>query len=170
MAAPKSQEYSEVIDEVLAEWTPRFIAALEANARKRTRKASGKSRESFEATHIKSTGSEISRVLASFEGYLRYQDIRNSDFSGPPVEAIAEWVKEKGINKFLKKHNREYPNGIQPDKLANRIAWGIIMGKKKMKRRRWYSKKREGYIQQVYLELLERVGEAHLARMKSELK
>lgn len=162
----------DVINDVLLRWSPQFIQALRQNAQV-IPKATGKGSESFNYEVRKASGSEVASALFAFDAHLRLADMKRFKWSSlPPLEDLKEWIKAKGVSKFRNNYNGKKKLPASDTKLINMVAWGIRTNKLKFakrKRFRWYSKKREDHINEMYVQMLDEVAKLQIQDLKKSV-
>lgn len=108
--------------------------------------------------------------------YGRWQDMRRryTRVGGEEmVRDLEAWAEREGLGKFEKKGKRDYPKmyqGLPPERVLNRIAWGIIRKYKEKgaaPKRGWYNKGKTRDIEVHYDVLLRVWREAVLAHQKN---
>jgi len=154
----------DIINDVLAAWALEFIQNR-VQAAQKLGSASGRGKNSFDYKVIKG---EVARVLFEFEGYMRFQDMRKVRNRGNrPFEDILQYVKDKGVNKFINGFKYKIPSSNV--KLMNQIAWGIVKSKKPIKRKKWYNKGKEKDIHSLYGRLLAALREHQADTLRKSL-
>ena len=168
---------NDVINDVLTKWAIEFIRLRQQIADAKLGKATGEGIQSFDHSVIKANGAEVAQALFQFNEYLRFADMSSKSWSTmPPISAMEQYVKDKGVEKFKKKYIAKY--GTAPKditKLINKIAWGIALtikkrGRLKKKRVRWYSKSYNKGLGALYTQLLDALSKESLDQLKKELK
>lgn len=162
---------NDVINQELADWAISFI-----NNRREAAsvipQASGKGARSFEHEVIKAAASEVARVLFAFEAHMRLADMRKLNWKQqPPTQDIIDWIKQRGVGKFLAGFERKYSLPKSNTRLLNQIAWGIVKKKaktNKRKRHKWYNKSKERDISRLYSRLLYALSENQLQNIKKQ--
>ena len=169
---PNLKTIDDVINDVLLRWSPQFIQALRQNADV-IPKATGKGAGSFDYEVRKASGSEVAAALFAFESHLRLADMKKFKWSSlPPLENIKEWIRSKGVSKFRNNYNGKKKLPVSDTKLVNQIAWGIRTNKLKTgkrKRFRWYAKKKEDHINQMYVDMLDKVAQLQIQDLKKSV-
>lgn len=149
------------LNNTLKAWAVEFVAARIQDAKAKGLDKTRGLINSFGYELIKATAAGVASVLVAFEDRGRYQDMkrlryRQASWGREGIKDLEAWIDKVGVNKFKTGFLRK--RGKLPTteaKLINEIAWGIMLGKKKHKRRRWYAKNREKEIGILYDRLLE---------------
>lgn len=104
--------------------------------------------------------------------YGRFQDMRRrySRVGGEElVEALEDWIKQEGVGKFTQKNKKDYAKiykGQPPERIINKIAWGIIRKyeqKGTARKRSWYNRGKERDINTQY-DVLNRIWSEAVAQ------
>ncbi len=109
-------------------------------------------------------------------GYGRFQDMRRryTHPGGPEMEqALEEWVSKEGLGKFLKGRYVGLYTKKTPERVINRIAWGILRKYKEKgtaRKRGWYNRGKTRDIEVFYDLLLKAYSEAVMLEMKGAFK
>lgn len=175
MAAATDPEFLEIIIDTLRAHSGNFAAAIEENAREANIEASSGLLNSFRS-EVRYGGDNNAAATLSleFEQHGRFLDMkrrRDRWKRQPPVDDIIQWIHEKGAGKFLSGYDRELgPGGTQ--RAIENIAWAIAktVKEKGLKRRRWYSNKREKEIDKLFDALVDKYQEYVLTDQKKQLK
>lgn len=111
--------------------------------------------------------------------YGRYQDMRrryNKVGGDEMVADLEKWAETEGLGKFTKKGKRNYPEmykGQTPERIKNRIAWGIIRkyrDRGTAPKRGWYNRGKERDINTFYDVLLRVWREAVLEQQAKNIR
>lgn len=163
-----------VTQEVLIDWSRNFIKYRKEAAQKLPT-LTGEGKVSFDdAVLAQSQG--VYNALFEFEQYLRYYDMRKLTWSNVAnIDAMKYFVEKKGLQNFEAAFKEKY-GYIPKDRVQflNKVAWGIAISFKdrgtwKAKRKRWYNKGKEGSLNILYRQLLDRLSEQSLSTLKNSL-
>lgn len=108
-------------------------------------------------------------------GYGRFQDMRRrySSPGGTEMEqALEAWAEKEGVGKFIKGRYRGVYQGKAPERVLNRIAWGIMRkyrNKGTARKRGWYNKGKTRDIESFYALLLKAYREAVMEQLKQKI-
>ena len=132
------EDINRLVAEVMEEWAREFIARRRAalSAGKRPVNASGELSRRLSYQIDQQARQDAVQLLIAFPRQGRFRDMKNlqgADGGEELIEAIEEWIKEKGqtakmVRSFMRRHNLK----TVPSNVLNRIAWGIV--KKRTKR------------------------------------
>ena len=169
----RMRDTKDIINEVLAAWSIEFIQNR-LKAAQAIPEASGRGKTSFRRDIVRASTNDLARVLFEFEGYLRLQDMRKLKWSKqPPFQEILQYVKDKGVNKFINGFSRKHKIPTSNVRLMNQIAWGIVKSKQKTSKRKrikWYNKSKERDIHSLYGRLLAAIRENQMDSIKKTLQ
>lgn len=110
------------------------------------------------------------------QNYGRWQDMRRryARVGGEEmVQGLEEWAEKEGVGNFTKKGKRDYPGIYKaqpPDRILNRIAWGIIRkyrDRNTAPKRGWWNRGKTRDIENFYDALLRGLSEAVAAETKN---
>jgi len=125
-----SAEMIAELEEACAAWLEMGIQKLKANAKDKKLNLTGESINSIAGRLVQVKAEGQFEILIGFKNSARFADYRNnvSYKQLPPVDALTQWVLEKGVSKF--KYVPGYQNStrrILDTKAARRIAWGVAI-------------------------------------------
>lgn len=154
------ERYDLALEEILAAWIEYAVRALQENLKKKKMVFSAELENSIKMRMTKVVDGAGAAQL-DLKTYGRFRDMKRNTYSGPAnFEAMLEWVKKIGIQRF------KYIPGYDPAKRTvnripttslamNRIAWGIAWGrfiKFNGRRKQWLNKYFYGPLQNVLID------------------
>lgn len=162
--------YQEFIEKTVTDWTHEVVRQRISAVTKNKLIASGELKKIL-GEIVRGAIKDGARMELFMRQYGRIQDMKNIPFSDrTPIDVIVDWIKAKGIDKFKRKYVRIY--GKLPssnERFVHQLAWSIKSGKKKQRRRRWYSRGIYGAIYALYDELLIGLADPALENLKKPL-
>jgi len=171
-----SQE--ELLQTILTEWAINFVAEQKKNVANSRIKDKEELIRSFNSSLAKVTADAVGVVFISFRSSGRYQDMRRlkhtkGSLGAEGLQDIKKWIQDIGISSFTSRYKRR--RGKKAAKSTNRmlndIAWGIMKGQKKKRRRKpWYNKKRERQFDFLIRNLSAGYAEYSLKDLKAALE
>ena len=129
------EDLSEMMKAIMTDFKSELEAKLLADLERRKIKNTGATIQSLKMFVEEGV---VSSLKLNFMNAGRFQDIRNKPTDKINIDALAEWVKSVGINKFKLKGVDSLDSLKNPE---NRIAFAIASKKQKLgrwKTRRWY--------------------------------
>jgi hypothetical protein len=166
--------FLEAMTEIGEEWGIKTLSVLEANVRKKKLRTTGQLLQSLDQETKKDLSKVVSSIAFAFQDYGRFKDMRRNIWDKqPPVEAILEWVKQKGVSSFGADPN-PYKNEIKTsERRANEIAWGIARKyakNKAFRSRPWFQKSFFGMLNALSEDLLEAAADFSTDELKNSIK
>lgn len=168
----------EVINSILEDWTDEFIRDLQASAKDKIKEFTGEGHRSFNISMVKAAAGTAAQITVYFADHLRYFDMRRvqrqKGLPADEIERLKAWVKKKGIQAFMKKHNepttyKTKPGNVPETRIINNIVWGISRKKKKLRRRAWYKAVKNEGMRNMYLDLIDALMPFLIEEMKQSL-
>lgn len=161
----ETQHIHDFIDEELLFWVQKFIHDRIATLRAKGMERTGQLSDSFEYEIKQAAFAEGRMLLLAFEDYGRIRDMRRikpHEVGRDTVESLIGWVKQVGVEKFVRgfKRRRKYLPKSN-DKLMRQIAWGIAKKRAtgKRKRKRWYNQQKSAAINELFNEVVAKMPE-----------
>jgi len=149
------------VEQMLQKYLADAEQTLKAKVRQRGIVANRQLLESIKGQIVSRAGGTIIGQL-SFKTHGRFQDMARIKWTKmPPVDKLAKWVENKGIQNFA------FVPGSRPERLSapeasRRIAWAIAKAKMRTGSRprgRWYNKTFFKLIAPLAGDLLDKVGD-----------
>jgi len=128
-AAKRSGRYNGDLTSLVEEWASKTVAMLKKNVEK---KGLVLTRELLDSLHFEFNEGSPPSISISFSGHGRYLEIKQLFWhKAPPYDVILDWVKKQGVSSFAyvpgyDKQGERALYGIDQNKAASRIAWGIV--------------------------------------------
>ncbi len=166
----KNYTYQEFIEQTVTDWTHELVEQRIAAVKKAKLIASGEL-QNIRGHIVKGAIRDGAKMELFFREYGRIQDMKRTSFTeDTPVSKIIEWIESKGLQKFKNRFSKLY--GKIPSSNArfiHQLAWSIKSGKRKKRRRKWYSKGTWGAIYGLYDDLLIGLSDPALQKAKEAL-
>lgn len=151
------KEITDYIEVQGRDWARQYIEGRIAYFGKKKLKSSGELMQSMQSEIVSTLqqGAET-RITLAFSHYGRFIDmkfLKAAKGGERYMKALADWIKEKDLaERFAKKRGLERRLRAVPNRVLNRMAWGIIKNRHDKYKRRlaWYSKSRTGAINDLY--------------------
>lgn len=153
----------EFLSAELRDFALRFVRNRQADIRKRGLTNSEDLANRIYAKVNAPAGAATIFMVTIARNYGRLQDMRRryTKAGGPDmIAAIEDWVKREGIAAFSKDGKRDYQYAYKnqlPERVINRIAWGIVTKYRQRgtaPKRSWWNRGKTADIAQFYAELL----------------
>ena len=162
--------FLDAMTEIGEEWGMKTISVLSANVRKKKLRTTGQLLQSIDHETKKDLSKVVTAIAFAFQDYGRFKDMRRNIWDKqPPVAAILEWVKQKGVSSFGADPN-PYKNEIKTsERRANEIAWGIARKyatNKAFRSRPWFQKTFFYTLQDLREELVVAAADFTVKEMK----
>ena len=166
--------FLDAMTEIGEEWGMKTLSVLSANVRKKKLRTTGQLLQSLDHETKKDLSKVVTAIAFAFQDYGRFKDMRRNIWDKqPPVAAILEWVKQKGVSSFGADPN-PYKNEIKTsERRANEIAWGIARKyatNKAFRSRPWFQKSFFGMLNALSEELLEAAADFATDELKNSIK
>lgn len=162
--------YQEFIELTVTQWTHELVRQRISALKKSRLVATGELKK-LRGEVIKGAIKDGARMELIMRDYGRIQDMKNATFSDKtPIDEIVKWIEAKGVRKFINRYLKIY--GKMPasrSRFIHSLAWSIKSGKKKQRRRRWYSKSVYGAIYALYDDLLIGLADPALDNLKNTI-
>lgn len=164
-------EINEELAKVTEEWAVKYISNRIAYLKKRGVVASGDLIGSFEQDVQANTNGVAVQALIDFANQGRWVEMKrysHDKWGRNAADRLADWVKRKGVAKFIPGFIKKYGRKAPPPDIINRIAWGIMVNRtnNKFRRRPWYAKSSAGAITDLYNRVAETNSKQTLKTLK----
>lgn len=172
---PELEELKKEIADQMLEWADIFVTNRKAFLRKRQIDASGELINSLNFEIDTQARQEAVQLLIAFNDYGRMVDMKRFNYSHDSwgrnaVSRIEDWVKEKGLEKFIQGFVKKYNLKTVPANVLNKIAWGIMTNRAegKFRRRRWYNKPKTAAISELVTQVVAIIPDKAAKQIKQQ--
>lgn len=172
------EEFEKIVAEEISDLSDAALRDFRESLEKNGLVLTADLKNSFTRNIITNSVAMIAKAEIAFASYGRYKDMKRYTYNGsiPPVQAIEEFVRKKGVNEFAwamySPNLKGRPSAfVSDERLINRLAWIIAMNKRrfpnvKRKTDSWYNENKMTYINEVRKRLRWRINSAVHAAQK----
>lgn len=165
------EDLNNELAKITEQWAVKYISNRIAYLKKRGVVASGDLVGSFGQDVQANVSGVAVQSLIAFADQGRFIDMKrySHDKWGRNAAArLSEWIKRKGVEKFVPGFLNKYKRKSPPPDVINRIAWGIMVSRSnnKFRRRPWYAKSSAGAVSDLYNQIATANSKTTLINLK----
>ena len=139
--AELNAQFVKVVEDIAREWGLVTLTELQRVVKRKKLVNTGQLLQSLDESTRTDLGKVLTAIDFAYKDYGRYLDMKSNFYSSqPPVDAILEWVRKKGVG-FFGADPHPYKRKVKTtQRRMNEIAWGIARSRavgKRTRQRPW---------------------------------